>query len=352
MKRSGCRLRSANGHIIPNVKPVVWFSEPSLRAAGERIAAGQLTNEPGALVTTFQSYLEATREGDVVSFVDRAALPALTSHGNLRGLVIAVSTEGLSNAVGWLEPHPWLHHVLNASLLDHPMLREHLGNVLATTASDKPRLLDWIGDEVVGRRVLLSHASRRIERLERMGEWFANNGAGDRTIQLLRDTAEELLTNAFYDAPVAAGAFDKPISRELDVALPDEYACDLAYGARDDLSIVRVRDPFGSLTRSRLVQVLSRCARTDMQVEVDESMGGAGLGMWRVFSNATFVAVSVVEHSHTEILVGIAKRVPGPKPFGFHLYFRPGKPRYWKLSREDSVKPSLRKSVLLELKSE
>lgn len=332
---------------------MVWFSEPSLRAAGERIAAGQLTTEAGTLVTTLDDFVRANSEGDVVSFVDRDALSSVTSHEKLRGLVIAVCTEALPTAVSWLEPHPWLHHVLNASLLEHPMLGEHFGNVLATSASKKkPRLLDWLGDEVIGRRVRLSHASKRIERLERMSEWFANNGAGSRTIELLRDAAEELLTNAFYDAPVAAGAFDEPISRELDVALPDEYACDLAYGARDDLSIVRVRDPFGSLTRRRLVQVLSRCARTDMQVEVDESMGGAGLGMWRIFSNATFVAVSVAEHSHTEILVGIAKRVPGPKPFGFHLYFRPGKARYWKLSRDESVKPSLRTSVQLELKSE
>jgi hypothetical protein len=333
------------------VKPVVWFSEPSLRAAGERIAAGQGFTQSGRRVNSFDEYVRATSEGDVVSFVDGAALPALTRHGNLRGLVIAVCTEALPTAASWLEPNPWLHHVINATMLEQPTLGEHLGNVLASNTNPKPRLLDWLGDEVTGRRVLLSHASKRIERLERMSEWFANNGTGGRVIQLLRDAAEELLTNAFYDAPVAAGAFDAPISREHDVALPDEYACDLAYGTRGDLSIVRVRDPFGSLTRSRLVKVLSRCARTDMQVEVDESMGGAGLGMWRIFSNATFVAISVLEHHQTEILVGITKRTPGPKPFGFHLYFRPGNPRYWKLSRDESVKPILSKSVL-ELKTE
>src|SRR5262249_45716732 len=143
----------------------------------------------------------------------------------------------------------------------------------------KPRLLDWLGPTANGRRIRLTHASSRAARIEKMSDFFDANGVGSRTLQLLRDAAEELLTNAFYDAPVAAGRLKKPVSRTQDISLPDDSACDLAYACRDDLAIVRVRDPFGSLSRRRLVEVLSRCARSDMKVEVDETMGGAGLGM-------------------------------------------------------------------------
>jgi len=85
--------------------------------------------------------------------------------------------------------------------------------------------------------------------------------------------------------------------------------------------------------------VLTRCARTDMRVEVDETMGGAGLGLWRIFSAASFVAISVIDHRHTEFLVGIGKRVSGPRPFAFHLFFREqGRPvRRWKLLDADST---------------
>jgi hypothetical protein len=135
--------------------------------------------------------------------------------------------------------------------------------------------------------------------------------------------AEELLTNAFYDAPVSAGVVEGPISRTQDVTLPDDSACDMVYGCREDLAVVRVRDPFGSLSRSRLVEVLSRCSRTDMQVEVDETMGGAGLGLWRIFSTASYVGISVVDRRYTEFLVGIGKRVASAlRPFAFHLFFR------------------------------
>jgi hypothetical protein len=199
----------------------------------------------------------------------------------------------------------------------------------------------------------LTHSSKRVARLERMGEFFESKAVSPRTTQLLRDAAEELLTNAFYDAPVAAGAMKKPVSRTQDIALPDDSACDLAYGCREDLAIVRVRDPFGSLSRRRLVEVLSRCARTDMKVEVDETMGGAGLGMWRIFSGASFVGISVVKSQHTEVLVGIAKRAtPGPRPFAFHLFFREdGKRRFWKLSDEETSKPSINKSMVIVAKS-
>jgi hypothetical protein len=75
-----------------------------------------------------------------------------------------------------------------------------------------------------------------------------------------------------------------------------------------------------------------------MKVEVDETMGGAGLGLWRIFAVATFVAINVVDHHHTDVLVGIAKRaVGGQKPFAFHFFFNEGsKRRFWTV-KDDST---------------
>ena len=307
------------------------------------------------VTSSAEEFLDAQRGSDNVSFLDLTTLaeldqllpgPALADR---IGHFVVISEESLQRAISALPAHPGLGHVVNESMLRHPMATEHIANVIRTLTSDsRPRLLDWLGDSIQGRRVRLAHASRRVERLERMGEFFETNGFGSRTIEQLRDVAEELLTNAFYDAPVAAGAVKQPISRTQDVALPEDSACDLVYACRADLAIVRVRDPFGALTRSRLVEVLTRCARTDMQVEVDESMGGAGLGLWRIFSVATFVAISVVKGRHTEFLVGIGKRAAGARPYGFHLFFRDSaKRRFWKLSDEHSSDLSINKSVAI-----
>ncbi len=321
------------------------MSEPSRRTLCER---------PGAIaVSSVKEFLDATRDPKTISFVDKTTLPVVAEidHVTLPGPIIGICDESLQQAVTWLQ-YPWLSNVISAAMLEHPMAEQHLENVIRTlTTEGSPRLLDWLEPTVAGRRIRLTHASRRVARLERMTEFFESKNVGSRTLQLLRDAAEELLTNAFYDAPVAAGAL-KPISRTQDVALPDDSACDLAYGCREDLAIVRVRDPFGSLSRRRLVEVLGRCARTDMQVEVDETMGGAGLGLWRIFSGASFVAISVVQNRHTEFLVGIAKRTSsGPRPFAFHLFFRDGgKRKFWKLASEDTSIPSVNKSVMIVAK--
>jgi len=340
------------------VRSIVWMSEQLSRALRD------LLSSEIAVVSSSREFFDVRRDTKTVSFVDNSTLADLARAASELGVpvdqmgppgpVIAICDEPLQTAIGWLPSHSWLSHVMSAAMLRHPMAGEHLRNVLVTlTGGGQPRLLDWLGPKMAGRRVRLAHASRRVERLERMSEFFDSRGVGSRTVQLLRDAAEELLTNAFYDAPVAAGALKQPISRTQDVSLPDDSACDMVYGCREDLAVVRVRDPFGSLSRTRLVEVLTRCARTDMQVEVDETMGGAGLGLWRIFSAASFVAIAVVNHRHTEFLVGIGKRAAaGPRPFAFHLFFKEqGRPvRRWRLLDADSNNPTENKSVTIVTK--
>jgi hypothetical protein len=330
------------------------MSEPASRALCE------LLSSETTIVGSAREFFDAQRDAKTVSFVDNSTIAALDRAAIERGIpveqvgpAIAICGDPLRTAIGWLPSHPWLSHVMSAAMLQHPMSVEHLGNVMLTlTSGGQARLLDWLGPTVEGRRVRLSHASRRAERLERMTAFFDAKGVGSRTVALLRDAAEELLTNAFYDAPVEAGALKQPISRTQDVSLPDDSACDMVYGCRDDLAIVRVRDPFGSLSRTRLVEVLTRCARTDMAVEVDETRGGAGLGLWRIFSAASFVAIAVANGRHTEFLVGIGKRVSsGPRPFAFHLFFRDhGRSRRWRLLDADSTKPTINQSVTIVTK--
>ena len=284
-----------------------------------------------------------------ILFVDGQALAALARSGiQLSIPTVAILEEDRRNAVAALHHYPFLCHVIGASLLELDLGAEHVTNVMKTLGVPKPRLLDWIDTTVRGRRVRLTSSSARVDRLDRMTEYLQSAGVGERSIEYLRDCAEELLTNAFYDAPVAAGAVAKPISRTQEVLLPEDRACDIAYGCRDDLAMVRVRDPFGSLTRRRMIEVLTRCASTEMDVSVDESMGGAGLGLWRIVSVASFVAISVLKGQHTEFLVGIAtKRSTGARPFALHMFFKEAeKRRFWRFLDEDSA-PSLNKSVTI-----
>lgn len=341
--------------MLPRVRSIVWMSD-TLSGPLRSLLSSEIT-----IVRSAQEWLAAERDAKTVTFVDNTTLTSLDQVASLPradqlaspGPVIVVCDDTLQTAIAWLPARAWLSNVVSTTTLQLPSAAEHIGNVMRTlTHTGAPRLLDWLGSTVIGRRVRLAHASRRVERLDRMTTFFDGKGVGGRTIELLRDAAEELLTNAFYDAPVAAGALSQPISRTQDVSLSDDSACDMVYGCRDDLAVVRVRDPFGSLARGRLIEVLMRCARTDMAVEVDETMGGAGLGLWRIFTAASFVALAVVQNRYTEFLVGIGKRLPArPKPFAFHLFFKDHpRARRWRLLDADSTKPNVNKSVTIVTK--
>jgi hypothetical protein len=323
------------------VRVIVCTSVPVEEALQQKLAPRPLK------IMNAASQLEAAigKEDKPLVFLDATTLE-VTPSAVFSSPVVAVSEGSLQDAVAWLRAYP-LSHVISANMLRHPIGSVHLGNLVAAFEDGpKPRLIERIRDSVSGRRVSLIAANRRVDRIERMSEFFAEHGVGERTNQLLRDVAEELLTNAFYDAPAAAGA-SKPIARTVDVTLPDESPCDMSYGCSDDFAIVHVRDPFGALTRSRIVEVLVRCARTDMRVEVDESMGGAGLGLWRIFSAASFVAISVVEGHHTDVLVGLAKKsAGGQRPYAFHLFFRKsGRRRRWRLTDEHAADRSFVSAV-------
>jgi hypothetical protein len=309
------------------------MSEPHVRRLAELLPGVETV-----VTGSFSKFRDAKRDDKTVAVVDGEHLGEIVDAPS--SPTIIVGGDQLPVVVGWLANRPWLAHVVSDTALQHPLAGEHLRNVSQSLVAGKPpRLLDWVDKGITGRRVKLAQASRRGDRLDRMSEFFAENGTSARTVQVLRDAAEELLTNAFYDAPVAAGVVGEAISRTRDVTLPDDHACDMAYGCRDDVAMVRVRDPFGSLRRKRLIEVLSRCARTDMQVEVDETMGGAGLGLWRIFSGASLVAISVVAGRATDILVATWKRAGVARPFACHMYFyeTDKHARNWTLSKDSTL---------------
>ena len=332
-------------------------SQPLQAALCERLAQAKSLGDGYTIAPSLDGFLAQLRDPKTIGFIDGGNVTVVELGRDSQPLtspIVVLTDEPLPTAVGWLGHCGWVAHVIASAMLDSAIIDEHLENVIRTLASSrKPRLLDWYGPSIDGRRIRLTHANRRDARIDKMTEFFTEKNVGSRTIQLLRDGAEELLTNAFYNAPVAAGIISQAVSRTQDVTLPSDSACDLAYGCRDDLAIVRVRDPFGSLSRARLVEVLNRCAQSNMQVRVDETMGGAGLGMWRIFSGATFVAVSVIKGVQTEIMVGVAKRAAAKaRPFAFHLYFRDAeKKRFWQVARDDTSKMLVNHSVMIAAKS-
>jgi hypothetical protein len=304
---------------------MLWMSDPLARALREWFPGDVTTPRSAA------ELIDAPSGSAPLVFLDRTTIEALDGVASQRGLavseltlcgpVIAICDGALQSGLGWMAERPWLSHVMCAELLSHPIAPPHIEHVVSTLVrGSRARLLDWVRNSLNGRRIWLTHASERVERLERMGEFLDEQGVCAHSKQLLVHAAGELLARAFYDAPLAAGAFSHPISRAIDVSLPEDTAAGIVYGCTEDLAIVHVRDPFGVLPRALL-------------------FGPASEAWWQIMATASIGAIAVAEHHHTDYLVAIAKRDEAqPRPLAFHLFSKASsKRRFWKLAQDDSL---------------
>jgi hypothetical protein len=249
---------------------------------------------------------EAAKHRSATLFVDVELLGDLpdleTVHHVVVGLIDA--TTQLGAIVTLLDKHPWLVHVIATPLLSQPLGRTHLKALMERVGGD--RGYDLLGNASVGRVAVLATASHREARFERMRDYFSKHGLSSRTIMAIYEVTEELVMNALYNAPSESGYFKEPVSRTEDVTLPLDRACEISYGIEHGMAFARLRDTFGALRLERLREVLNRCNQSG--VVLDESRGGAGLGMWRVFSAATTIAITVIPGRLTDILVRIAPK--------------------------------------------
>lgn len=294
----------------------------SLVFASESNAAALAEAMPGACtcVTSRAELIAAiAKRRPAIAFVDLDLIPQI--EGDRAGVpVVGIIEDTLAHGLEALNTFPWLSHVLSTTMLSTPILASHITTLQNLLALGPEQSV--LGPDGVGRVALLTSSNRRESRFERMREFFAQHGISPRTITQLNDIAEELVTNALYDAPVEAGYFKAPVPRTQEVEMPPEHACEVSYGVERGSVFVRIRDPFGAFTRARLMGVLNRCNSNG--VVLDESRGGAGLGLWRVFSAASSIGIAVLSGRLTDIVVRIETkqgRSIRKQLLALHLFF-------------------------------
>ena len=252
--------------------------------------------------TAAQLATEVARRPNAVVFVEADLLLRIGGE-RLAAPVVAIidetPAEARSKTIRLLAAFPWLSHCLSSSMLMTPLARPHLAMFMDRLFDGSDQRI--LGNGGVGRVAKIAHAIRRETRFERMHQFFTKHGLSDRAVAAIADVSEELVMNALYDAPVEAGYFKTAVPRTEDVELPNDYACEISYGIEDGNVFVGLRDPFGAFTRGRLLEVLNRC--NSSSVELDESRGGAGLGLWRIFSTATTIAITVIPGRLTEFVI-------------------------------------------------
>jgi hypothetical protein len=149
-------------------------------------------------------------------------------------------------------------------------------------------------------------------------------GSNERLVEMAESIADELTTNALYDAPrdatgqprYAARSRRDPVTLAPDEAGTLSFACDGNYFA------ISAVDPFGSLTHDTIVDYLGRCFTTGPQPE--DRPGGAGIGFFRVFQTASKFVVNIDPGRRTEVICLLDLRVSLKRfrqsPKSFHSF--------------------------------
>lgn len=276
---------------------------------------------PGVRVENAAALMRSIYKGRPgVLFVEYDRLPELEA-SVFTLPVIALVDGHLPTAIDLLATYPNLSHFVAETLFSLPRAKTHLAQLVERIGNG----IDYVmmTQAAVGRTALLASSERRESRFDRMREYLAGHDIGTRQVGVATDVAEELVTNALYDAPTEARYFPRPVPRTEHVTLPPDRACEISYGIDDGGMFVRVRDPFGALSRDRMLSVLTRCSAGN--VSIDESRGGAGLGLWRVFSLASAMTINVIPGRLTDIVVRLetGKQRGARTIFGIHLFFPP-----------------------------
>ena len=233
------------------------------------------------------------------AFDGDAVVAAVRANPGARGLLW--TAEPLKRALRYMAECPQVMHVCGRKDFESAPRSWELMMVLRRLreASGPPALsayLDW-GHTGVEERVATSDDRDRV--VARVQDFVAGLQVPKRLAEMASELSHELLMNALYDAPVDdRGAPRYARDRKAAVSLPPDDAARLRCATDGTRLVVQVRDRFGGLLRRHVVDGLARGLAGG---EMDQSHGGAGLGMSVCHHNALAIFFDVARGRHTEV---------------------------------------------------
>ncbi len=153
------------------------------------------------------------------------------------------------------------------------------------------------------RSLELTSSEERMDVIAAASAFATGPSVVNRVLDTFCSVVDELMTNAFYNAPVDAhgNSLHGFTSRIQEVSLPPERAVSVQLRREEDRLGVSVTDAFGSLTAERVLDNLAKCFRGGDD-QIDRKPGGAGLGFYYVFESLTQLVINIERGARTEVI--------------------------------------------------
>ncbi len=114
---------------------------------------------------------------------------------------------------------------------------------------------------------------------------------------------EELIMNAIYDAPIAAGKNRYEDMRNLVFELEPGDRSILTIGCDSEVLVIGIRDPFGAFIRDKFFDYANKIVyRYDNERLIDTKVGGAGLGIFKMLYDSNGLVLNVAPGEATEVI--------------------------------------------------
>lgn len=174
------------------------------------------------------------------------------------------------------------------------------------------KYLDWW---VEPRALRIEESANKQMYLDEVANYARRLGCSERTAEMIETLADELVTNAIYNAPRTSDGAPKYAmkSRTEPVVLEPHEAGILEFGCDGTFMALAQCDPFGALTRDTVVSYLQRGLGDGLR-NVRNASGGAGIGLYRVFQSLSKLIVNIDPGHRTEVIALIDLRL-GMKRF-------------------------------------
>jgi hypothetical protein len=221
------------------------------------------------------------------------------AHKQLRGVLW--TAEPMKRSLRHLVETTRIDHVLGRRDFESPprawevlMVARRLVSPHATAPMSA--FLDW-GFSTL--ELGVASTADRDEAVLRIGEFITALAVPRRIVDMFGELAHELLMNAIYDAPIDAhGRAKYAGDRKADVRLADEERPSVKLACDGSKLVLQIRDPFGRLERSHVIDGLARGLAGGEQ---DRTHGGAGLGFLVCHNSTSAMFFDVVRGRHTEV---------------------------------------------------